>query len=191
MKLSIVSLMVLALFTVACAHSENHCERHYDRCSDHNLIWNDHDVSIDYDDGVMVMDFRDRDVLVEITPEYQLYVNDERVKLDDHQQELVRDFYDLSQQVIDEAVVIGAEGAKIGVHGAAIGLQSLSGLLRVILTDYDTDDLERDLERESDRLEAKAKKLEKKAERLEKKANRLEERWGTMCDRIPELDGLD
>ena len=129
MKLSIISFVVLALFTVASAHSENHYERHYDRCSDHNWVWNDHDVSIDYDDGVLVMDFKDRDALVEITPEYRLFVNDKRVDLDDHQQELVRDFYDLSQQIIDDAVAIGAEGAKIGVHGAAIGLQSLSGLL--------------------------------------------------------------
>lgn len=191
MKLSIMSLLVLALFTVASAHSEYHYERDHDRSSNRHCIWQGQDVSIDFDDDVLVMDFQDHDVLVEITPEYHLYVNDDRVELDDRQQKMVREFYDLTTDVVNEAVAIGAEGARIGVHGAAIGLQSLSGLVRVLLTDYDTDDLERDLDRESSKIEARAKKLETKAKKLEKKANSLENKWAVMCDKIPELDGLD
>lgn len=190
MRTSVVILMVVLLFSA----TGMACDERGFRGSvtpDHGCVL-DH-VSIDFDDDILVMEFDlDRDeVVVEITPEYNLYVDGYQVDLDDDQQDLVADFYGQATDLAADAALIGYEGAKIGVAGARIGLQSLSGLLRMLLTSYDEDDFERDMERASARIEARAEKLEKKAEKLEARADHIEIVWSRMCREIPELEDLE
>jgi len=148
-------------------------------------------VDIDFEDGSIIFTDSEYGETVEITEEYELYVNDRLVELDENQQELVKEYYVLCDEIVEEAKEIGWEGAKIGVSGAKLGLKALGGLFKVIFTSYDSDDLERDMERAADKLEARAKVLERKARVIEDKAEDLEELADEMSTEIPEIGDLD
>jgi len=76
------------------------------------------------------------------------------------------------------------------MQGAKIGLKAVVGVVRLISLDYDTDDLERDLDRETDKIEEKVERLEEKAEDLEDLADELEELRVRMRREIRELKEL-
>lgn len=188
MKKIAVVLLALSL-TVLLAGSAT-ADRHIHAVHvDHHSHLNG--VDIDFEDGSIIFTDCEFGETVEITEDYELYVNDRLVELDENQQELVREYYDLFDEIIEEAKEIGWEGAKIGVSGAKLGLKALGGLFKVIFTSYDSDDLERDMEREADRLEAKAKVLERKAEQIEDLAEDLEDLAYDMAEDIPEIGELD
>lgn len=148
-------------------------------------------IDFDVDDGSLFIESEEyEDEYVEITEDYKLYVNGKRVRLDNDQQELVEEYYEQFFEITDYAKKIGLEGAKIGVHGAKIGLMAMAGVCKLMLDNYDSDDLERDLEKEARRLERKAEKLEKKAELIEEMADRLEYLHYEMRDEIPALGNL-
>lgn len=131
------------------------------------------------------------DYEVEITSDYELYVNGKCVKTNADQKELVKEYHDLIFEIIDRAKEVGKEGAKLGIHGAKIGLQAIVGVFKLLRDDYDTDDLEEELELKSDELNEKAEELEKEAEKLEYLASDLEDLHEALIEEIPELEELD
>jgi hypothetical protein len=149
-------------------------------------------VDIDIEDGSIVITSNDyEDETVKITEDYELYVNGKLIKTNEEQQELVAKYYDLFQEIIQSAKKIGYEGAKLGVEGAKIGAQAVSGIFKLLLSDYDSEDFEKDIERKAEKLEAKADKLEEKAEVLEDMADEFEEIHEKLKDQIPELNKLE
>ncbi len=150
------------------------------------------DVEVDIDDGSIIFTEKDNDhERVEITEEYELYVNGRLVEVNEKQQRLIEAYYDLYMDIIRQAKKIGYEGAKIGAKGAKLGLKAVAGVLRLLGSDYDSDDLERDLKREARKLEDRAEKLQEKAEKIEQMADELEDVHNDLRDRIPELRELD
>lgn len=181
----IVSLFVLSSVTAA----DN---RYYCKSIDIKNDCHMDGVSIDVDDGTLIITYKDGGYSrIEITEDYELYVNGRLVKTDREQKELIEDYYDQAIEIIEYAKEIGFEGAEIGIEGAKIGLKAVKGVFKLLLANYDTDDLERDMEREAAKLEARAEKLEEKADELEDMADELEERQEELADHIPELDELD
>lgn len=149
-------------------------------------------ASFDIDDGSIILEYRDRHhTTVEITEDYQLFVDDEIIDLNDEQQELVREFYDGSMDVIERAIDIGWKGAAIGAEGAKIGIAAVAGLIKVLLTSYEMEDFEYDIEQQAEELEEKAEILEKHAEVIEEMADDLEDIYRQMCRDIPELKDID
>lgn len=149
-------------------------------------------VSIDIEDGSIILTHDDRRrETVEITEDYELYVNDERVDLDEDQQALVAEYYELGMDIVAYAKRLGWEGAKIGVSGAKLGLKAVGSVFKLIFTSYDTEDFEREMEREAARLEARAEVLEEKAEVIEDMAEELEDIAYEMNREIPQLRKLD
>ena len=128
---------------------------------------------------------------MEITEEYELFVNDRQVKLDADQQKLVEEFHVLAIDIVDHGKNLGWEGAKIGVSGAKLGMKAIGRVFKMLFTSYDEDDFERDMERDAEALEARAEKLESKAEIIEKMADDLEYVTEEMFDSIPELSELE
>ena len=186
-RISIIFLAVLlaASFIVQDAHAGKNCKR-YNR-----HINGIEDIDFDVEDGSLFIESEEyEDEYVEITEDYKLYVNGRRVKLDGDHQKLVEEYYEQFFEITDYAKKIGLEGAKIGVHGAKIGLLAMAGVCKLMLENYDSDDLERDLEREARKLEIKAEKLEKKAELIEDMADNLEYLHEEMRDEIPALGNL-
>ncbi len=158
----------------------------------HGQIWDVEDFDIDVDDGVIIIrDHGRRHNTLEITPEYELYLNDELIETDEDQKKLVEDFYELFFETIDYGKEIGYEGAKIGVKGAKLGLKAVGKVFKMIFTGYDADDLEREMEYEAELLEDEAEELEEMAERIEDMVEELEDIAFDLQREIPELRELD
>lgn len=156
-----------------------------------NLHCIDH-VNIDYHRGSVFItpEYDDEEGEVEITREYDLFVNGKRIRLNDAQQDLVADYHELVLDIYREAVDIGWEGAKIGVKGAALGLKAVVGVVRLLSPDYDEEDLERDLEREAEKIEKEAEELEEFAGEIEEMAEDLETTHEQMRREIKALNKL-
>ncbi len=150
------------------------------------------DMSFDLEDGSIIMTRSGRRVeTVEVTENYELYVNGDRVKLDTDQQKLVQEFYYQGMEIVEYAKELGWEGARIGVSGAKLGLKAVGNVFRLLFTGYDTDDFEREMERAAAKIEARAERLEEKAEKVEDMVEDLEDTAWEMDRKIPELRELD
>nr|MBN2277177.1 hypothetical protein [candidate division Zixibacteria bacterium] len=150
------------------------------------------DINIDVDDNDVVITNRGNGFCrVIITEDYELYIDGNLIKTTPEQKKLLAEYYDKTMELVIYAEDLGYEGAKIGVAGAKVGLKAMGGVLKLLFTDYDEDDLERELEAESARIEARAAKLEDKADELETLADQLELLTEELSDEIPELEQLE
>ncbi|MFH2054600.1 MAG: hypothetical protein ABIJ61_01465 [bacterium] len=177
-------LLLMANVGYAWSPDDHVTHKHYRSSLDH--------VDIDFEGSTLIFTFEEsHDAVVEITEDYQLYINGELIPTDDNQRKSLRRCYLLGERLVGEAVKIGIEGAHIGIEGAKVGLLGLGGVLKMLLTDYDQDDLERDMERHTRRLERKAAQLEKKASRIESIAEEFELSYLKLEEEIPQLAELD
>ena len=158
-------------------------------CQNNNLFRGDN-VDVDIDDGSIVFTHEKDDETVEITEDGGLVVNGSPVRLARDQRELVEEYYETFDGVMDEAKQIGLEGARIGVKGAKLGISAVVGALLLISDDRDSEDLEIELERKGDKIERMAERLEKRAKKLEARAERLEKQHDKLRNEIDELDDL-
>ena len=187
--LLLVCLMALTAGTVfgGSRHRHHDLDRDswYDEHSDH--------ISIDMKHGAVVIEHRegqDRSE-VEITEEYELFIDGDLITTDQEQEKLLKEYHTLVVDIHDYAKEIGWEGARIGVDGAKIGLQAGLGVLKMLFTSYDDDDLDRDLDRATAKIEARAEALEDKAEIIEDMADDLEDLTIDLSEAIPELAELE
>jgi len=151
-----------------------------------------YNVDIKTDHGSIYLTNHDNDDFsVEITDEYDLYIDGDKIKTDDQQKELLKDCYILTYEISTDARSIGFEGMKIGIKGLKLGIRAIGGVIRLLSPSYDSDDLERDMEYEANKLEKEAESIEDKADLLEEKAKELEIIAETLCEEIPELQKLD
>ena len=186
--LGIAVLGILLMFSTA-AWAGHHHSYDYTPFSGHTFRVDNITVNVDDGDIVIYNEVTDDEVIV--TEDYELLVNEKPIELTAAQQELVKQFHDQTYGIIDEAIKIGIEGGKIGLAGAGVGLKAVAGVFKLLLPDYDEDDLDRDMERETAKLEKKAEALEKRADALEEKANDAEDTFNEMIDVIPALTALD
>ncbi len=185
-----LAVIPMVLFAAAiCAPLSSSAEVQV-RCNEDRLFRGD-DVSVEFEDGSIIFTDKESDETVEITERAELFVNDRAVTLSPSERELVRDYYATFNGIVEDAKSVGIEGAKLGVKGAGLGLKAAIGVLRLLSPDYDSDDLEEDLERKEEKLERAASRLEKRAERLEKHAGRLERLHEDLRDKVNELNELD
>ncbi|MBN1406223.1 MAG: DUF2884 family protein [Calditrichaceae bacterium] len=148
-------------------------------------------VEIDIeDDSIILMDKDCRDE-VEITGEYDLYVNGKEIELNNDQRKLVKEYYEMYFEIIDYAKRIGLEGARLGVEGAAIGVKAVAGVFKMLSADYDSEDLEAELEEKAEELEKKAEVLEDRAEDIEAMAEELEDLHFALAEKIEALGDLE
>ncbi len=141
--------------------------------------------------SVVIVPRHRRDGRVEIRSDHSLVVDGREVAVDASARELTGAYYDLVDSIYREAKRIGGEGAKVGVQGAKVGLRAVAGVFRMVLPDYDSNDLERDIEKEKIKLEDRAQRLEARAERLEDKVHELEGLHDDLKDSVPELGELE
>jgi ribosome-associated translation inhibitor RaiA len=153
--------------------------------------WHMDGVKYEIDDGSIFISHHGlRHDRVEITEEGQVYINDELVKLDREQQGLVATYYDLTTDIVSQAKNVGQEGARIGMEGAKLALKAVVGVVKMVFTSYDGDDLDQDVEWKAEKLERRAKRLEEKAEDIKELAEDLERIAEEMNETIPELREL-
>jgi len=193
-KLSITLLAFLFLFSLAAADNSD-TETRFPGDTDINFRsigsgcnWDDVNIDIEGDD--IIMTNRHRGDEVKITHEYDLIINGKKIEMDEHQRQLVKEFYHNMLDLTEYAAVIGVEGAKIGARGAALGISAIGKVFRLLDENYDTDDLEREVEREAHKIERDAARLEKKADEIEWMADELENLYGKMEREFVELRDL-
>jgi len=183
-------ILVILIFTIGSAMAFDERDHRKYITLDDGCLMNNFDLDID--DGTIIINSHGRySDVVEITDEYELYINDRHIKTDAEQKALLGEFHSKTMDLIEEAKVIGLEGAEIGLKGAKLGMHAVGGVFRLLLPDFDTDDLEDELEREAEKLEAQAEELEIQAEELEDIAEDLEDLADELVQKIPELDELD
>jgi len=189
-KFAIAVCLTLAFLAPTLAARDYHHSRTVVITEDGPDFWEN--TSFDLDRGTVVITHREdrgKDV-VEITKDHRLIINDDEIKLDDRQQALVGEFHEGCMEIYKSAKKIGWEGAKIGLDGAKLGIQAVGCVFKLLSPEYDSDDLERELEHEADKIEAKAEILELQAEQIEAIAEELEDIADDMRRDIPEIDDL-
>jgi hypothetical protein len=177
--LMIVSAMVLA----AGADCRAHCRHDGDRTF--------RDKSIDLEDGTLKIEHDDEGWIVEITEDYELYVNGERVKTDRHEKKLLRRYYRDYEKIEDMAGELGREASKIGRAGVKAGAIAVACVARLVIDGFDDDDIDIDIDIDTEAIEKMAEKLEKKAEKIEDLADDLEKTHRKLRKSIPELGELE
>ncbi|UCD63663.1 MAG: hypothetical protein JSW34_13105 [Candidatus Zixiibacteriota bacterium] len=163
-------------------------------CGAHISYEHGHDgcTNIDFKNGTLVIKHENRYLeTVEITSEYELYVNGDHVETTDEQKVLLREFYRGTEEIVGYATHLGWEGAKIGLEGARLGVEAVGNLFKLAFTSYDSEDFERDIECEASKIEAKAARLEDEAEVVEEMADDLEYVARKLRREIPRLRELD
>jgi hypothetical protein len=150
------------------------------------------DVDIDIDDGSVIITYDGRRNYeeVEITEDYELLIDGERIKTDRDQRELLKEYHETVFKIHECAKAIGLRGAELGIKGAKIGMKAIGGVFKAIFTDYDFEEFEEDIEWEAEKLEDEAEELEEEAEEIEELAENLEEIHEDLVDEIPELEEL-
>ena len=188
--MNVLKPVMIALFLLICAvsaHENTHPCQSLSKCK-----ISEDDCSMKVKNGVLILENNeDYDGSIEITEDYDLYVNHRKVRLDGHQRRLTSEYYDQSLRLIKKAKDIGFEGGKIGLEGAKLGLKAVAGVFRMMSPDYDGDDLERDMEYEAHKIEIKAERLEERAEGIDAMARELEDLRDEMKSDIEELRDLD
>ena len=182
---AVICLLVVSVAAEAGARRHHRCDR------DHFLFRDGRDVSIDFEDGELVIENDDENESVVITGDRELLVNVRRIDTDRKTGRLLDRYVHLYAKIEEAAEDLGRDAAKVGAMGAKIGIVAVSRVCRLLDDDYDTDDLDDDMEEDEERIERLAKKLEKKADRIEDLADDLKRVHGQLRRAVPELDDLD
>jgi len=189
------ALLVLALAVLAATAAPALAGHHHHGSADrHHVHHLSHDDGIESDwdgDTLVLKDSAGSGDRVAITPAGGLTINGETVPLDRGERRLVQDFYGGYVRIEEEAVTLGAAGAKLGVAGAALAVRALARVVHLSRDDYDEEDLEREMETESARMESRGADLEKRGEAIESLVDDLRGTVTEMRGRIPELGALD
>ncbi|MFH2037420.1 MAG: hypothetical protein ABIJ45_13545 [Candidatus Zixiibacteriota bacterium] len=187
-KLLIVLMAVLLIGSLAFAHGgKKHKSSHF---WGSNCVMDN--ISMEFEDGTLILEHRDNgEPTVEITEEFELYINGKHIETNDKQKKLLGEFYENMDELTIRAAEMGIEGAKIGAKGAKLGVDAIASLFKLLDENYDTEDYEREMEKKAKALEKQADKLEEQADDLEKIADNLEDIYDDLENEIDELGELD
>ena len=109
--LTLTSILMLALTMTNCiAHEHNSTSNGSSLCLDN--------INIDIEDGTLILTNKnDDDETVEITEDYELYVNGRYIRTDYREDKLIRDYYDKFMEIIDYAKANDIDLIAMSTHG--------------------------------------------------------------------------
>ncbi|MBN1971212.1 MAG: hypothetical protein JXR48_05250 [Candidatus Delongbacteria bacterium] len=151
---------------------------------------NEEEIVIEFEGKDLHFYNKDYDDEIILKKDLRLYINDFEITTNEKTSEYLSDFYKRTEFIYDEVENLKDDGIDIGLDGGALGISAIAGVFKMLLPDYDSDDFERDIEIEAEKIESKAKVLEKRGQRLEKAVNRLENDLEKLKEIIPELNEL-
>ncbi|HUV35765.1 MAG TPA: hypothetical protein VMX58_02370 [Patescibacteria group bacterium] len=185
--------LVFSFLLVAFLCTDGLCHEHSRvSCGKHGWdLFDTDEVSVEIEDGSLLIINEDEDQTVEITGEYELSIDDRHIETDEKQQVLIAEYYNRMVNITEYARLLGIEGAKVGASGVKLGITAIAKVVKLLSEDYDENDLEKDMEREAEKLEKKAELLERKAERIEEMAEELEDLHYELRRSIPALKDLE
>jgi hypothetical protein len=152
--------------------------------------WELNRFDLDVDDDVVIITSPDRRhdrTVIKINGDYELYIDGDIVVVNDSNKELLKQFHTEATALEKEAHRIAREGARIGIKGAKLGVIAVGKVFKLLSSEYDEDDLEREMDSEATKLELEAEELEEQAEKIEDMADDLEDQARHLRQTIPEL----
>jgi len=184
------SLLIILVFSLTLANAA--VERDYKICYKGTVDGFLEDADLEIKGSNVYITHHDNDkTTLKITGSGDLYMDGRKVHINGRGQKLLGQFNHQIRELFDSAEKLGYEAGKIGVDGAHIATSAVSGLVEAFFSEATLDDLEKELEKEAEKIEAKAKKLEKKAEKIEQQAEELEELQAELKEHIEELEELE
>jgi hypothetical protein len=156
----------------------------------HFECWENFNIDVE-GKTVVINHYGDNGSMVEITEDGELYIDRKKVKTDRQSRALLQDYNHMMRELIASAEKLGYDAVRIGGKGADLGLEAVSGILEVMCTDLEMDELEASLEKKAQKIEQAAEKLEARAEELEDQAEELEAVHDKLKNRIDELTQLE
>ncbi|MFC1475311.1 DUF2884 family protein [Candidatus Zixiibacteriota bacterium] len=191
-KTIIILTVIMLVVSVTSASTCKHHKRSYNLTHFESPIHRYDDITVKLEKGnIIFVNHDEDDSEVKITKMCELYIDGEKIELNDDQTETVKQFHQQVDAIKKEAKNIGFEAAGIGLDGVMVGLKAIGCVFKLLHPDYDTDDLEREVERAARKVEREAEKLERKAENIEDMVDELEDYADEMVINIPELKKLD
>jgi len=187
-----IGLFVAAFAAMPASAHKHSCTTHKHSCTlrgDNDNLFRDDNVEVNFEDGSVIFTHED-DETVEICSEGGLLVKGEPVHLARDQKKLTKKYYETFEDIVERGKKIGLEGAKIGAQGAKLGIAAALGVLKLLADDYDSDDLEMELEQKGEKMEHVAERFKHKTERLERTAEKLQDLHEKLRGEIDELDEL-
>ena len=139
----------------------------------------------------VIIESKDGDDEVAISKDGRLWINGDKVSVRRSERELLVEYHELANALLEKAEEIGEEGVKVGLKGAELGIKAATGIFKILLPGYTTEDYEEDIEEAAEKIEKKAEKLEKKAEKLETMSEHLEDIHNDLRRKVDELGDLD
>lgn len=185
----IITLMVL-LMTGCAAAGEHRIDLTFDDPGLRPKLVMEDSIRIYFKHHHLVIEPKNGDDRVEIEDDGTLYVNDRRCRLSKKQTELAVEYFELAQSAMDKAEEIGNEAVKVGLKGAELGLKAVAGVFRMLLPGYGSEDFEKDMERDGQKVEDKAHAVEERAEALEALVAALGEVHHELRSAVPKLAQL-
>ncbi len=147
------------------------------------------DIDFEYD--TLILEYEEMpNTIIRITDDYKLFINGAPVELNEEQADLVKDYYLQMEDITSIASKLGYEGSKIGINGLKLGAKSIIGIFKLLSDDYDSDDLERDLEKDKEVLVKNAQRLKKQGKKLKAMAEELKNLHCRLFTEVKELNAL-
>jgi len=190
-KKSILLAAVLALFVSNLpAHDDDDHNIKIDGPGLRAKIEVEEDVYIYQKHDDIIIENEEFDELVTISQEGELFIDEEKIRTSRKEKELLVEYHELATAAFESAEKIAEEGVKIGMKGAELGIKAATGVFKILLPGYTSEDFEQDMEKAAEKVEKKAERLEAKADKLEKMMDHLEDIHDELRDRIDELEDL-
>lgn len=187
-KLTIVAAVVSILSGSLIAHDNHNIKLDGPGLRPKIEVKDDVYIHIKHDD--IIIENEDKKEEVIISPEGELFVNGDKIRTSRKEKELLIEYNELACAAFEGAKEIGEEGVKIGMKGVELGIKAATGVFKILLPGYTSDDFEKDMEKAAEKIEQKAEKLEEKADKLEKMLDHLEDIHDDLRESIRELDEL-
>jgi len=189
-RLLILTTLTLLLTGLLAGAAQARHKIHWS-CDGHDDLFRDDDVDVDFERGNLIIECRDDDDEVLISDDFDLFINNDKVKLDRGQRKLVKRYYIQHRELRTQAREIGRAGAKIGIRGVKVAGKSIALAIAELLEDGDWDELEDMIDEMTEEIEEDAEDLEDLAEDLEDLVDDLEDTHYDLRDSVDELDELD
>jgi len=128
---------------------------------------------------------------VAISEDGELWVNGHKVRVRRSERKLLIEYHELAMSLLDRCEDIAEQGVKLGLKGAVLGIKAATGVFKILLPGYSTEDYEKDVEKAAKKLEKKAEKIEDKGDKLQAMSEQLQDIHDELREKIKELDDLD
>lgn len=192
MKLfTLISFAVLFVCGISFCDSDNNINLSFDGPGMRPKITMDDSIQFYFKHHYLIIEQKHGEGQVAIDRDGSLLINDEPIRTDKKQTDLAIEYYELATAAFDQAEQIGEEAVKVGLKGAELGLKAATGVFRMLMPGYTSEDFEKDMEKDSKKVEAKAERVEEKAETLEKTVEYIEKVHEELWEAVPELNDLE